>query len=122
MHTLHSYLVTDKEDNLYALGGTPGAFRQPQTNLQILDGLIRLQKNPQDALDDPRWGIDPEKGLFVESRTPNILGEKLQFEGSPAHYLESWDGWTGRASVARIYPNWLEVGCDLRGEGQAIVD
>ena len=122
MHTLHSYLVTDREDNLYALGGTPGAFRQPQTNLQILDGLIRLHKNPQDALDDPRWGIDPEKGLFIESRIPNILGEKLQFKESSTHYLESWDGWTGRASVARIYPNWLEVGCDLRGEGQAIID
>jgi len=122
MHTLHSYLVTNTVGDLYALGGTPGAFRQPQTNLQILDAVLRLNKHPQAALDEPRWGIDPEKGLFVELRTPDILGQRLHQEDSSPQYLKAWDGWTGRASFARLNQGVIEVGCDLRGEGQAIIN
>lgn len=122
MHTLHSYLVTNNAGDLYALGGTPGAFRQPQTNLQILDSVLRLQKHPQAALDEPRWGIDPEKGLFVELRAPNLLGQRLHIGDTPPQYLEGWDSWTGRASFARLNKGLIEVGCDLRGEGQAIIN
>ena len=134
MHTLHNYIVTSQPDlplagepegprdgELVAVGGTPGAHRQPQTNVQVLDAVLREGADPQDALDAPRWALDTDGSLYAEARTPDTLGEALQAEGLAFEPLAAWDGWTGRACLAVLTGQGIAAAHDLRGEGLAIV-
>ena len=134
MHTLHSYLVTTPPDPplagkpggprdgaLLAAGGTPGAHRQPQTNVQVLDAVLRGGADPQDALDAPRWALDTDGSLYAEARTPDRLGEALRAAGLAFEPLTAWDGWTGRACLATLAGEGVAAAYDLRGEGIAIV-
>ncbi len=130
MHTLHSYLVTTtperpragaEDGELMAAGGTPGAHRQPQTNVQVLDALLRRSADPQDALDAPRWALETDGTLHAEVRAPDQLGDELRAAGLAVAPLAAWDGWTGRASLAVRTPHGIAAAHDLRGEGLAIV-
>ena len=134
MHTLHNYIVTSVPDlplageasgprdgQLVAVGGTPGAHRQPQTNVQVLDAVLRGGADPQDALDSPRWALDTDGSLYAESRTPDALGQALRAEGLAFEPLAAWDGWTGRACLAVLAGGGIAAAHDLRGEGIAIV-
>ena len=134
MHTLHSYLVTSipdlplageasgpRDGDLVAVGGTPGAHRQPQTNVQVLDAVLRGGADPQDALDAPRWALDTDGTLYAEARTPDTLGEALSAERIAFEPLAAWDGWTGRACLAVLTRQGIAAAHDLRGEGIAIV-
>ena len=134
MHTLHNYLVTSipdlplageasgpRDGELLAVGGTPGAHRQPQTNVQVLDAVLRGGADPQDALDAPRWALDTDGTLYAEARTPDGLGEALRAEGLAFEPLAAWDGWTGRACLAVLAGGGIAAAHDLRGEGIAIV-
>lgn len=133
MHTLHSYVVTSAPDlplaggptgprdgALVAAGGTPGAHRQPQTNVQVLDAVLREGADPQDALDAARWALDVDGSLHAEARTPDSLGEALRADGLAFEPLAAWDGWTGRACLAVRTGQGIAAAHDLRGEGIAI--
>ncbi len=134
MHTLHSYVVTappdlplagetaaPREGALVAVGGTPGAHRQPQTNVQVLDAILREGADPQDALDAPRWALGDGGALHAEARSPDRLGEALRGAGLAPKPLAAWDGWTGRACLAMRAGKGIATAHDLRGEGLAIV-
>ena len=134
MHTLHNYVVTSPPDlplagepegprdgALVAVGGTPGAHRQPQTNVQVLDAVLRGGADPQDALDAARWALDVDGSLHAETRAPDGLGEALRAEGLAFEPLAAWDGWTGRACLAVLTGHGIAAAHDLRGEGLAIV-
>jgi gamma-glutamyltranspeptidase/glutathione hydrolase len=138
MHTLHSYLATVAGDDLplsgngqqapggetlVIAGGTPGADRQPQTNLQVLEGLVRDRLDPQDALDRPRWSTSPgdERAVEVETRPGSTLA--AEFAGAGLRVVEEagWHGKFGRAFVAVKGAGGVSIGADLRGEGLALV-
>ena len=134
MHTLHSYAVTSppelplageaagpRDGALLAIGGTPGAHRQPQTNVQTLDAVLRGGADPQDALDAARWALDTDGSLHAEARAPDTLGEALRAAGLSPAPLAAWDGWTGRACLAVLSGAGIAAAHDLRGEGIAIV-
>ena len=126
MHTLHCYLVTAPPAGagggaLMAVGGTPGAHRQPQTNAQVLDAVLRAGADPQDALDAPRWALDDDGALHAERRTPDRLGEALRGAGLDPAPLAAWEGWTGRACLAVRAGGGIAAAHDARGEGLAIV-
>jgi gamma-glutamyltranspeptidase/glutathione hydrolase len=121
LHTLHSYLVTRRNGSLAVVGGTPGGHRQPQANLQVLDGILRERMDPQDALDLPRWSVGPMRGgpptVEVETREPDTLGTTFRDAGIPVDAFPAWDGRMGRAYVATIGPDGIAAAGDLRGEG-----
>jgi len=139
-HTLHCYLVTVDPPPLLPLaskagdptlpavlrvvGGTPGADRQVQTNLQILDRLLRQGEDPQAALDAPRWSIGDPAGdghaVEVEVREPDTLGGIFRAAGHDV-LPKGHFGETGKAYVAVAGPAGIGAAADLRGEGQALV-
>lgn len=140
-HTLHSYLVTvDAPEQapltrrmaqeplpatLRAVGGTPGADRQVQTNLQVIDRVLRRGQDPQEAIDAARWTIGTPAGdgtsVEVETRAPDILGDAFRAAGCEVSPLPAW-GQTGKAYLAVTEAGKVVVGADLRGEGMAIVE
>ena len=122
LHTLHSYLATGENGTLAIVGGTPGADRQPQTNLQVLDKILRQEMDPQDALDAARWGLGSEpRSADVEQRTPDVLGARFESAGYELQPREAWDGTTGRAYVASVSDDGISAGGDLRGDGLVLV-
>ena len=138
MHTLHSYLATAGDvtelpmvgaaaspatRRLAIVGGTPGADRQPQTNLQVLDGIVNEGLDPQDALDRPRWSTSPTDpgAVEVETRSESDLGAAFVAGGLRVIEESGWRGKFGRAFVATVSPSGVAIGSDLRGEGTALV-
>jgi gamma-glutamyltranspeptidase/glutathione hydrolase len=137
MHTLHSYLATVGLDNgallaggaaesaesLAIVGGTPGADRQPQTNLQVLEGLVREHLDPQDVLDRARWSTSPgdEAAVEVETRDGGALGPAFLAAGLRVVEEPGWHGKFGRAFAAVAGDTGVAIGADLRGEGAALV-
>ena len=122
LHTLHSYLGTRHDGSLAIVGGTPGADRQPQTNLQMLDKVLRQGIDPQDALDAPRWGFGKgPRSADIELRTPDPLGASFEAAGYALETRPAWDGTAGRAYVASVDDDGISAGGDLRGEGLVLV-
>jgi gamma-glutamyltranspeptidase / glutathione hydrolase len=129
-HTLHSYLVTRpaaEGEELAVVGGTPGGYRQPQNNMQILDHILREKMDLQDALDAPRWSVAPDgpnrrRRVEVEMRPGDTLAAEFEEAGIQVIPFPAWDGQMGRPYVAcREVDGSYSVGADLRGEGQALV-
>ncbi|MGE0572200.1 MAG: gamma-glutamyltransferase family protein [Dehalococcoidia bacterium] len=128
VHTLHCYLATDGEGKLRIVGGTPGAMQQPQTNLQVLDHLLRGGMDVQDALDMPRWSLGSFSmfsrdfgRVTIEEHEPDMLTSAFEATGIATEQVPAWDSPMGRAYVAVLQDDGVAIGADIRGEGTAAV-
>lgn len=126
-HTLNSYMVFHNGEFL-AVGGTPGADDQPQTNVQVLHNLLDLKMDPQCALEAPRWshvpGTPPNVGypemLRVEQGFPEEIVKGLAARGHPVTVVEPW-AFGGAALIARDPRNGtLMAAADPRRDGYAL--
>lgn len=93
-HTLNSWMLFE-DDRPRAVGGTPGAFWQLQTNLQVITQLVDFQAAAQAALDAPRWTMGSQTqwadtSLDVESRVGAEVLRELQQRGHAATPMGPW--------------------------------
>ena len=126
-HTLNSYMVF-RDQEFFAVGGTPGADDQPQSNIQILHNLLDLRMDPQAAIEAPRWshsgGTLPKMEYPDELRLEDGYSAQL-ITGlrERGHRTEVVDRWTfGGAGVVVREPTsgTLMAGADPRREGYAL--
>ncbi|MFQ6097911.1 MAG: gamma-glutamyltransferase, partial [Armatimonadota bacterium] len=102
------------------VGGTPGGDVQVQTNLQVLANLIDFGRDPQQALEDPRWSRHQARSVALEDRAPGELCEGLARRGHDVRRIGPY-GQGGRAQVICIAENGvLTAGSDPRCDGCAI--
>lgn len=128
MHTLNCYLAT-RDGEPVIIGGTPGGDQQPQTNLQILTGLLDFGLDPQAATEAPRWwsfpGTDPAfleqaPELRVEAGMPEATIAGLEALGHRIvrQHAEATDGIV--QLIIRDPQRGVLMGAsDPRGDGQA---
>jgi gamma-glutamyltranspeptidase/glutathione hydrolase len=128
VHTLHSYLVTADDGRLVAVGGTPGAVQQPQTNFQVLDAVLRRGEDPQDALDMPRWSLGSFapfaadfRRVTVEAHEPDGMTAAFRDAGLNVETVPAWQPAMGRAYLAVVTEGGVAAAGDIRGEGLAAV-
>jgi gamma-glutamyltranspeptidase / glutathione hydrolase len=116
-HTLNTYLVF-RGDDVFAIGGSPGADEQPQTNFQIIHDLVDLQMDPQSAVEAPRWSHQP--GTPPRDQVPDVLRMEEGFEAQTledlrarGHKVAVVDRWS--FGSAKIIVRDYENGCWLGG-------
>lgn len=135
-HTLNAYLVTREapgsgahRHRLAFVGGTPGGDVQVQSNLQVLCNLLDFQKNPQEAVEAPRWQHgsavgetgEPAAGtLAIEARVPESVRAELARRGHSVTALDPW-GHSSAYQLIAVHPDsgaYL-AGSDPRCDGHA---
>jgi gamma-glutamyltranspeptidase/glutathione hydrolase len=116
-HTLNTYLVF-RGDDVFAVGGSPGADEQPQTNFQIIHDLVDLQMDPQSAVEAPRWSHQP--GTPPRDQLPEALRMEEGFDPATldglrqkGHKVAIVDRWS--FGSAKVIVRDRENGCWLGG-------
>ncbi len=126
-HTLNSYMAFRGGD-FFAVGGTPGNDDQPQSNLQILHQLLDHDRDPQSAVEAPRWshmpGTPPRHKLPEELRMeegfPSAVMKGLEERGHKVKVVGRWSFGASQV-IARdpVTGAWMGA-ADPRREGYAI--
>ena len=121
MHTLNTWMAF-RGDELWAVGGTPGGDVQVQTNLQTLTQMIDWGRNPQEAIESPKWHVPPDGAeLSVEDRLPLDTCYEMRRRG---HHLTVGGPWSG-ACASQILTLDADTGAifggsDPRADGLAL--
>ena len=128
MHTLNTYLVTDKQGNLKYVGNTPGGDNQPQWNMQVLVNLIDFKMDVQEAVETAKWSHsfswasmdDFGYRLRVEKQLGETEIQKLREKGHPVVVFEPL-ALMGASQIIEVKENGvLFGGSDPRSDGCAM--
>jgi gamma-glutamyltranspeptidase/glutathione hydrolase len=116
-HTLNTYMIF-RADEVFAIGGSPGADEQPQTNFQIIHDLVDLHMDPQSAVEAPRWSHQP--GTPPRDQLPEALRVEEGFDAATldglrrkGHKISVVDRWS--FGSAKVIARDDENGCWLGG-------
>ncbi len=121
VHTLNTWMLV-KNDALWAIGGTPGGDVQVQTNAQLISQLVDAGRDPQQAIESPKWHVPPDgPELVVEDRLPLDTCYDLRRRG---HSLTIGGPWSGSCAcqvvMVSLDTGALLGGSDPRTDGLAL--
>jgi len=121
LHTLNTWMLF-REKALWAVGGTPGGDVQVQTSLQTVTQIVDWKRNPQEAMESPKWHVAPNgPELIVEDRLPLDTCYELRQRG---HALTVGGPWSGSCAsqILVLDPDTgaLLGGSDPRADGLAL--
>jgi gamma-glutamyltranspeptidase/glutathione hydrolase len=119
VHTLNNFLVV-KDGRLVIGGGTPGADGQPQTNLQVIAGVLDWGLDLQAAVDTPRWILARDGHLTLENRAAPGVAEEPQARGHDVNVVGPWSARAASQVISSLDDGGWAVASDLRGEGLAL--
>jgi gamma-glutamyltranspeptidase/glutathione hydrolase len=125
-HTIIPAMATRADGSLYAPFGVMGGFMQPQGHMQVACPLLDDGLNPQAALNQPRFCIEPDESGSVVSLEEGIdpgtaaAREKWRHKGRLVKGVER--ALFGRGQIIRRNPlsGVLEGGSDPRADGCAM--
>ncbi len=120
VHTLNNFLVV-RDGELVVGGGTPGANFQVQCNLQTVAGAVDWRFDLHSAINAPRWAVQNDGAVAIESRFPIEMIDELASRGHRVRRVSAWETAISRSQVIASIPDggWA-VSSDLRGEGLAL--
>jgi gamma-glutamyltranspeptidase/glutathione hydrolase len=126
-HTLNTYMLF-RGNEVFAVGGSPGADEQPQTNFQIIHDLVDLQMDPQSAVEAQRWSHQPgtpprdqlPEALRMEEGYDQATLDSLRKKGHKVSVVDRWSFGSAKV-IVRDGENgcWL-AGADPRRVGYAL--
>jgi len=126
-HTLNTYMVF-KSGDFFAVGGSPGADEQPQTNLQVLHNILDLGMDPQAAVEQPRWSHQPgtpprdqapEQLRMEAGFDPQIIND-LRMHGHKVSLVDRWSFGSAKVIVKDDSTGTWMAGADPRREAYAL--
>ncbi len=125
-HTIIPGMITRGDGSLFGPFGVMGGFMQPQGHVQVVVALLDDLEDPQDALDRPRFYVDPQgthPAVRIEEGVPPELSRGLAALGHAIGPLVSGHGRAmfGRGQVILRDENGvLRAGSDPRADGCAM--
>ena len=120
VHTLNNFLVV-RDGELVIGGGTPGADFQVQCNLQTIVAAVDWRLDAHSAISAPRWGVQQDGAVAMESRFPDALSRDLEARGHRVRRVGPWETAIARSSVlSSLAPTGWAAASDLRSEGLAL--
>ena len=126
-HTLNTYMVF-KTGDFFAVGGSPGADEQPQTNLQVLHNILDLGMDPQAAVEQPRWSHQPgtpprdqppEQLRMEAGFDPQVVND-LRMHGHKVSLADRWAFGSAKVIVKDDSTGTWMAGADPRREAYAL--
>ena len=120
-HTIIPGFVTRNDRPLMSFG-VMGGHMQPQGHLQMMVRMFDYGQNPQTACDAPRWMVNQDSSIGVESGFSVDVIEELRRRGHqviPAAHL-SLDGEFGGAQIIYCLEDGYCAASDPRKDGQAL--
>jgi gamma-glutamyltranspeptidase/glutathione hydrolase len=120
LHTLIPALAL-RDDAPWLVFGSMGGDAQPGVHLQLLARLVDDRADPGDALDAPRWRVDPGSWrVHAESRfAPGVL-DGLRARGHDVEEGPRYDPGMGHAHSIRCQRPGYAAAADPRSEGLAL--
>lgn len=116
MHTLMPAMAF-RDGRPWLVFGSMGGDGQPQTHLQFLTRVIDDGTDIQDAIDAPRWAVDP--GTWTVSAEPQF-GSELLMDLSERGHSVSKGGPHGHAHAIEVTDVGYAAATDPRAEGAAL--
>jgi len=120
MHTIIPGFITHKGEP-YASFGVMGGNMQAQGHVQMMQQLIDLGRNPQAAVDAPRFRVEAGPKVMLEAHTPQGVVDLLRSQG---HTLDSRPVDSLEFGSAQVIQRLKEgayiAASDPRRDGQAV--
>jgi gamma-glutamyltranspeptidase/glutathione hydrolase len=119
-------MLTREDGTLLGPFGVMGGVMQPQGHLQVVTALVDDAADPQEALDRPRFHIEPESDggrVYLEARTPPAIADGLRARGHDVVVDPPTQGRSlfGRGQIILRRPDGALVGgSDQRADGCAL--
>ena len=120
-HTLSPLAVTAPDGALHAVLGTQGGRSQPAILLQLLARGLGAGEPPGDALAAPRWIVDEEGAVILESTAPAAWRRALEDAGHRVAEGPAWSGAFGEAHIIEAGESHLAGAADPRSLSGAAV-
>ena len=120
MHTIIPGFITKNGQPLAAMG-VMGGNMQAQGHVQVMQQLVDLQRNPQAAIDAPRFRIEAGPRIMLESHVPACTATALAAAGHciEPHAADSLE--FGSSQIIQKLPEGGYIaGSDPRRDGQAV--
>ena len=120
MHTIIPGFIT-RQGKPFASFGVMGGNMQAQGHVQMMQQLVDLQRNPQAAVDAPRFRVEAGPRVMLEAHTPEPVVELLRAQGHnldprPSNSLEF-----GSSQIIQCLPEGAYIAAsDPRRDGQAV--
>lgn len=120
MHTLIPAMSL-RDGEPWLVFGTMGGDSQPQIQVQLLAHMIDDGNDPQDALDAPRWCIDPSNWSLRAERTfGDEWFDALRARGHDPQRTRRHDAGLGHAHAIGRTAGGYAVATEPRAEGAAL--
>ncbi|HEY3096807.1 MAG TPA: gamma-glutamyltransferase family protein [Acidimicrobiia bacterium] len=120
MHTLMPAMVMRGREP-WLVFGTMGGDSQAQVQVQLLAHMVDDGVDPQDALDAPRWCIDPSSwSVRAERLFPPEWFDSMRALGHQLQSTARGDTGMGHAHAIARTPNGYAVATEPRTEGAAL--
>jgi gamma-glutamyltranspeptidase / glutathione hydrolase len=113
--------LTDRQNNPLMSFGVMGGHMQPQGHAQMVIRMIDYQQNPQAASDAPRWIVNPDFSIGLESGFNPQTVEALAKRGHKIAAAEAVNfAFGGAQLIWRSGDDGYVAGSDHRKDGLAV--
>jgi gamma-glutamyltranspeptidase/glutathione hydrolase len=124
-HTIIPAMATRADGSLFASFGVMGGFMQPQGHTQVFSALVDDGLDPQSALDQPRFCLEPDEDGSWVSLEEGISDKIIAALKKRGHLTRKISGWEralfGRGQIiVRERSGVLIAGSDPRADGCAM--
>lgn len=120
MHTIIPGFITHKGQP-FASFGVMGGNMQAQGHVQMMQQLVDLGRNPQAAVDAPRFRIEDGPRVLLEAHTPQAVIDSLKACGQPVELQpqDSLEFGAAQVVLRQAHGGYIAAS-DPRRDGQAV--